>query len=127
MKPTHIKGTWQNNDPWLGHFKLIASDQEITPVLPQSRDIICPVCEYPEAVHLSMKQDHFKLMYYCPECGIVFAWYVAKCPDCGGSMWNKECDEGTVTCSLCGMNWNQETVQEINEEDDNETDMYDGT
>ena len=118
MYPKHIPGTWQFSGPWLGSYREIAVDVELTTYIAESRDILCPICEYPCAVHLGKLQSNYPLMYYCPECLTIWAWYVARCPDCDGLIWNKDCDRGKVKCSMCKMEWNIDTVQEINEEQD---------
>ncbi|GAI52825.1 unnamed protein product, partial [marine sediment metagenome] len=97
---------------------LVTTDQELVPRVPISRDELCPQCEYPEAIHLSVEQPNFPLMWYCPECGTIWAWYIARCPDCDGYAWNKDCPDDTVKCSMCGMEWNIDTVKEINEDPD---------
>ena len=116
MYPTHIEGTWQFSGPWLGSYRLVATGQDIIPTVSENCDHICPECEYPEAVRLSRIRDNFPLMYYCPECGSIWSWYVARCPDCDGLIENKGCQEGTVKCFTCGMEWDIESAKEINED-----------
>lgn len=128
MYPKHIEGSWQFSGPWLGSYRLIADDIVVVPIVPQSRDITCPICEYPEAIRLGTLQPDFPLMYYCPECNTVWAWYAAKCPDCDGLIWNKDCPEGSVKCSVCDMEWDEESVREINEDPEfHNEEEYDGT
>jgi len=114
LYPKHIEGTWQFNGPWLGSYRVIATDQDIKIVLAELRDIVCQLCEYPEAVILSKSDDRFPSQYYCPECGTVWGWYIARCPDCDKFVWNKGCKDGLVKCSICDMEWDIETVKEIN-------------
>jgi len=116
MYPKHIPGTWQFSGNWLGSYRLIATDQEITPIV-AGRDILCPICEYPEAVHLSRFQPNYPLMYYCPECGTIWGWYVSRCPDCEvGNLWKKDCPEGKVKCTTCDMLWDIDSAKEICED-----------
>lgn len=118
LEHPHIQGTWQFSGDWLGHYKLIATDQDLGDPLASSRDIVCPECEYPEAIHLSKHNLTYPLMYWCPMCESVWAWYVARCPDCGiGNFWKKGCKKGMVVCTQCGLEMDIETAQELNEQE----------
>lgn len=46
------------------------------------------------------------------------AWYVARCPDCDGLIWNKDCPDGNVKCSLCDLVWDIDFVKDVNEDID---------
>ena len=116
--PKHIPGTWQFSGDWLGSCRLIAEEQDLGDPIAEYRDILCPICEYPEAIHMSRDHKDFPLLYYCPECGTVWAWYVARCPDCDGFVWKKDCEEGRVKCSICDMDLDIAFVKEVNEDPD---------
>ena len=113
--PKHIPGTWQFSGDWLGSYRLIAENEDLLPTLPASEDITCPICEYPGANHLSLYNLNYKLCYWCPECGTVWQWYVARCPDCDFLVTKRGCEPGMVRCTGCGMEMEQEFVQELNE------------
>ena len=116
--PKHISGTWQFSGDWLGHYKLVATDQDLGNPLAEYRDITCPMCEYPEAIHLTVKHPIHPLMYWCPACESVWAWYVSRCPDCWkGSFWKKGCKEGMVVCTMCRLEMDTEMAQELNEQE----------
>ena len=92
--PTHISGTWQFSGDWLGHYKLMDTDQDFGDPIAADRNIICPMCEYPGAICLSKYHSTYPLMYWCPACESVWAWSVARCPDCGnGNFWKKNCKD----------------------------------
>jgi len=114
---THIPGSWQFSGDWLGHYKLIDTDQDLGDPIAASRNIVCPMCEYPEAIHISRLHGTFPLMYWCPACESVWGWYVAKCPDCGFNVWKKNQPAGMVVCSGCGMQMEQSFAEELNEEE----------
>ena len=131
--PRHIPGTWQFSGDWLGSYRLIATDLDIGNPLAESRDILCPICEYPKAIHLTKEHRDYPLMYYCPECGTVWAWSIARCPDCDGFIWIAserhpfECAEGQVRCSMCDMDMDIDFVKEVNEDDDFHNEGYEGS
>jgi len=114
--PTHISGTWQFSGDWLGHYKFVATDQDLGDPIAVTRDLVCPVCEYPEAIHLSKHHSRYPLLYWCPACQSVWAWYIAKCPDCGFFVWKKDQPAGMVVCSGCGMQMEQSYAEELNED-----------
>ncbi len=122
--PKHIPGTWQFNGEWLGSYRLIASDQDLGNPYAEYRDITCPICEYPEALRLPLRHQQFPLHYYCPECGTIFQWYGARCPDCDGDVWRAshyqpfDCPEGMVRCSMCKEFLNIDFVKYVNEDID---------
>ena len=112
----HISGTWQFSGDWLGHYKLVDTDQYLGNL--SAEDIVCPMCEYPEAIHLSRYHATFPLMYWCPACLSVWSWYIARCPDCWvGNFWKRGCKEDMVICTQCGLEMDIETAQELNEQE----------
>ena len=122
--PKHIQGTWQFSGDWLGHYKLVNINQDLGDPLAASRDIVCPICEYPEAIHLSKYHGDYPLMYWCLACESVWTWCIARCPDCGvGNFWKKNCKEGTVICTQCGLEMDIETAQELNEQEVQEDEL----
>ena len=53
-----------------------------------------------------------------PDVGPASLWYVARCPDCDGHMWCKNCELGYVRCSLCDTQYTEEFIREVNEDPD---------
>jgi len=90
---THIPGSWQFSGDWLGHYKLIDTDQDLGDPIAASRNIVCPMCEYPEAIHISRLHGTFPLMYWCPACESVWA-----------GMW----PSAQTVASICGRRINQQ-------------------
>ncbi len=124
MYPPHIPGTWQWSGDWLGSYRLISDDEDLGNPPAEYRDITCPICEYPEALHLTIQHQHYPLNYYCPECGTVWQWYGARCPDCDGSMWKGShyspfnCPDGMIRCSMCKEFMSIDFVKEVNMDPD---------
>ena len=112
--PKHISGTWKFSGDWLGSYRLI-DKQDLGDPIVELKDMTCPICEFPNAYHLSRQHHTFPLHYWCPACETIYQWYIARCPDCDGFIWKKDCKEGIVICSLCDMEFEQEFIQEFNE------------
>ena len=86
------------------------------------RQLVLPPCDTkPGKIYAHIPVVHhntFPLMYWCPACESVWAWYVARCPDCWiGNLWKKNCKKGMVTCTMCGLDIDVETAQELNEQE----------
>jgi len=120
--PKHLSGSWHFSGDWLGSYRLIATNQELgDPDVDcingkWQTNLVCPNCGHPEGVVLSRFHRTFPLCRWCPACEIVWQWYVARCPDCGWYVWKKDCPDGMVICTGCGMEMEVEFVQEINED-----------
>lgn len=115
MYPKVIEGTWQFNGDWFGSMRLVATVDELTTYHWERDNQTCPICEYPAAYSLGSEgRTEYQLMNYCPECGSVWGWYVARCPDCDHLMWKKDCKDGELICSICNMAWDIESIKEIN-------------
>lgn len=117
--PPHIQGSWRYSGSWLGHYCLIDQKDLGEPLRDyfDKKDKVCPVCEYPRAISISMYNLHYALHYWCLACETVYQWYVARCPECRGFIWSKGCQPGMVVCSnpKCGMEWDQDFIEEYTE------------
>ena len=113
--PPFILGTWQFSGDWLGCYRVI-DNKDLKEPLTGNRDVVCPICEYPEAVHLGKYEISYPLDYWCPACELVWRWYAARCPDCDGFVWKKGCKKGKVKCSLCDWEMEQSFVEEVNQD-----------
>ena len=115
--PKLIYGTWRWNGNWLCCDRVVATDVDITPIMPESEDILCPCCEYPEAVQLGMRQGIYQMLFYCPECGTVWATYPARCLRCDKFV---ECgdDNTVVVCPFCNAEWDIELIKDEHEDPD---------
>jgi len=116
-----LPNTWYYSGPWLryyrelGHVTTLYANTERT-------DLECPECGYPEAVMLSVYDKSYPLRYWCQECGLLWAFFGAKCPECGMFLWNKDCPDGVLTCTHCNMVWEEDMIKELYEEGENEYD-----
>ena len=113
--PKHIPGTWHFSGDWLGSYRIVGS-QDLDEPLDASTNITCPICEYPEAIHISKYSVRYPLHYWCLACETIWQWYAARCPDCDGGVWKKGCKPDKVVCSVCGLDFDQEFIQEFNED-----------
>ena len=114
----HIPDTWRYNGPWYGNDRTVANQADLVPKEPVNREgLFCNQCGNGDAVTISHVQLVYPFHNYCPECKLVWLWFVARCPDCEtGSMWNKDCEAGELRCSICGMVFSEEFVREVNED-----------
>lgn len=116
----HIPDTWRYSGPWYGNDRTIVDHADIVSKHPVCQDgLFCHQCGNSNAVTLSSTQTEYPFHNYCPKCGLVWHWFVARCPDCEtGSMWNKDCKTGEVRCSICDMVFSESFVREVNEDPD---------
>ena len=114
----HISDTWRYSNVWYGNDRTIVDHAEITPKKPVCQDgLFCHQCGSGDAVTLSSTQLSYPFHNYCPECGLVWHWCVARCPDCEtGFVWSKDCEPGQVRCTLCDMVFKEDFVREVNED-----------
>jgi len=89
----------------------------------KSTDIECPECGCPESVQLPIYDRNYPLRNYCPECGLLWMFFIAKCPECGMFLWKTDCPDGYVTCAgtqKCGSIWEEDMIKEMYEKGENE-------
>lgn len=86
----------------------------------ESTDVECPECGYPEAVHLGVYDRNYPMRYWCSDCGLLWIWAGAKCPECGWFLWKKDCPDGYVICIGCESLWEEDMIKELYEGGENE-------